>query len=148
MAAFLMTSEEEKKLALYDFAEGLAAQSWQWSEHDCMMTVADWIERLHNVDPAKVWRGAYDSPEAAQAMAAREGGFAAGVTRALDGLPLARTDAPSIGDVGLVSAPLRWKNLVVGGTLAIRWWDECWMIPVKRGIHVNRDFGLITAWRT
>lgn len=150
MAAFLTADPTEKRLALSEYAEELARSAWEWSARDCVMVVSQWLKRLHNVDPASPFRGSYHSPDEARALIRGLGVFDELVAGALDSLPLQRTSDPEIGDVGLIEAPLHWRNVVpiVGGMVAIRWWDDCWMVTARRGIYVNREFGPITIWRT
>ena len=79
------------------------ASPFIWGETDCMLSLADWVQRVHGVDPAADIRGTYDSRGSCQ----RETGFLrdpiAAVERCLasiGGLP--RVEAPQEGDVGLI----------------------------------------------
>lgn len=74
-----------------------------WGQTDCMIVLADWIERVKGLDAAAHIRGMYDGPGSCQ----RETGFLRTPVEAVDkcldtigGLP--RVEAPHVGDIAVI----------------------------------------------
>lgn len=73
-----------------------------WGETDCVMVLADWVQRLHGVDPAADLRMAYRSAGECQRMTGFYTEPVALFDRLLTPLGIARTAAPKRGDIGIV----------------------------------------------
>lgn len=95
-----------------------------WGETDCMLVLADWIAKVHGVDPAAHIRGTYDSPGSCQ----RETGFLRAPVEAVErclatigGLP--RVDTALPGDIAVIVLPNGR-----GGTMAVGaiWTGTTW----------------------
>ena len=144
----LLSDPLHKELALTLYVEELAAARWAWGECDCTLAVASWIERLHGIDPAKLFRGTYHTAEEARALVKRKGGFMPWIGMLLDRMGLERTQAPETGDVGIIIAPQAFRATmpVVGAIMAIRR-DHLWIAKAAHGI-VGQPFEAIVAWRT
>lgn len=138
----------EKRLALLDYMDELASRPWIWSETDCTMSVAKWIDLVTGLDPLGKYRGKYHTADQARETARRAGGFVPTVSRLLDEAGLERTSEPETGDVGIVIVPVGERNVlpVVGAILAIRALDRLWVCKAMRGLAC-KDFPIFTAWR-
>jgi len=124
-------------------------QPFVWGQSDCLMMCADWVERVTGRDPARDWRGMYDS----RATAHRASGFLrapeAVTSEAFEGVAgLPRGEgAPAVGDVGL----LNWtspdgRHEVVGAIACTGVWI-C-RAPEHGITEVNaRLVGLRRFWR-
>ncbi|WP_027237833.1 DUF6950 family protein [Leisingera caerulea] len=77
-----------------------------WGETDCMLVLADWIERVRGADPAAHIRGTYDSRGSCQ----RETGFLRDPVAAVEGClatigGLERVQEPRKGDIAVIVVP-------------------------------------------
>ncbi|WP_299558733.1 hypothetical protein [uncultured Sulfitobacter sp.] len=95
-----------------------------WGEHDCMLCLADWFERVHGFDPAAHIRFTYDSPATCQ----KETGFLRDpltATRRIAedaGGLLRKTTAPVKGDIGLIRTIDGERVVACGGMWLGRGW--------------------------
>lgn len=114
----------------------LEAHRWMtlptvWGQHDCMLCLADWYERVHGFDPAAELRFTYDSPGSCQ----KETGFLRDpmtATRRIaedqGGLKL-KNDGPVKGDIALLRVPSLDRLVVCGGL----WLGRGWLIKGDPG---------------
>jgi hypothetical protein len=95
-----------------------------WGETDCMLCLADWVQRVTGKDPAAHIRGTYDSRGSCQ----RETGFLRDPVGAVEaclatigGLP--RVDAPRPGDGAVIMVQEPDGRVSPCGAL---WLGSCW----------------------
>lgn len=124
-----------------------AGRAVAWGEFDCAVGFTSrWVEAERGVDPAASYRGLYGTPLAAARLLRAQGGLARGLSilaaRQAAEAGLEPTDAPGLGDVGLVWAQGR-RRLVQ--TLALRGANR-WALLAPRGLAFG-DAVLIQAWR-
>lgn len=105
---------------------------WEWGVCDCTIWVADWVLSQTGIDPAAALRGSYATEAEADALVA---GDLAGVVDA-QGV-LTRTDAPRLGDVGVI--------LVGGREVAAICTDDGWAFRQPEGVGTIRAAPL-AAW--
>ncbi|MBB3995313.1 hypothetical protein GGR95_002968 [Sulfitobacter undariae] len=113
-----------------------------WGQHDCMLCLADWFERVHGFDPAADIRFTYDSPGSCQ----KETGFLRDpltATRRIaeDRGSLLRTSLPPVkGDIGLIRTPDGERTVVCGGL----WLGKGWLIKgTPRGATVRSGAAIL-----
>lgn len=111
-----------------------------WGEMDCVLSIADWVEKVTGKDPAEALRGVYDSRGSCQ----RETGFLRNpidtVERCLatiGGLP--RVEKPAPGDIGIIMAHDAKGRLSPCGGL---WLGEAWGFKTRNEDHGGK--GAIT----
>lgn len=138
----------EKRLAVLAYVDELASKPWVWSECDCTMAIATWIERVRGIDPLAEYRGTYSTPDEARVVAKRAGGFGPTIGRLFDDMGLERTQSPECGDVGIINASLALRHSlpVVGAIMAIRV-KPLWMVKALRGVAGRADFDPVVMWR-
>lgn len=131
MAGLSVTAD----LASYLRAGG--SRAFAWGEHDCCRFALGWVARRRGVDPGARWLGRYRTARGAALHLRRGGGLLAVATVAFAEAGLVATDAPAIGDVGIVMAGQ-------GETLAIRT-ATGWACAAVTGIGVAQ-FAAVKAW--
>jgi hypothetical protein len=117
----------------------MARATFVWGECDCSLAMADWVRVRRGVDPAATLRGRYDSAAGAMRHVLRLGGFERMGRSLMAENGFETTDAPKVGDVGLVDHPS------VGPVFAIR----CalgWAVKSPDGVAVD-TYQTIVAWR-
>lgn len=120
----------ERGRAFNAFLREGAALPFLWGERDCTLWVADWIARVRGIDPAKAQRGTYATAGACRRLLVREGGLVALATASLARCGFAVTDAPVVGDVGVVCAPAGpTMAICTGGSWAIKTIDGIVVFP-------------------
>lgn len=136
-----------KRLALEDYLGAIASEHYRLGLTDCVMTAAQWIKRLHNIDPAASYRGAYRTADESRLLVKRLGGFMPMASAVLDAM-FDRAPEPETGDVGIVIAPQALKRTlpVVGALMAIRR-DRLWIIKAEVGF-AGLAVDAVAIWRT
>ena len=124
-------------IALTVFLNELAARRWAWGETDCLMPCADWIARVHGVDPAAAVRGTYADGEGCLRALRRAGGMARAIDEAVAQIGMGRTEAPDRGDIGLVIGRASF-----GGRLRQRQVGAICTQPGRWAV-MTPDFGLV-----
>lgn len=99
---------------LADFLYELAGRPWRWGETDCLMVLANWIERVHGIDPGEPFRGTYNDEQSCRAVLAAHGGTLALVDRVTASIGIERLVAipPTAGDIAVVRAPCKRRDAV------------------------------------
>jgi hypothetical protein len=111
-------------------AEG-SALPFVWGERDCTLWVADWIKAERGFDPAAARRGSYATASECWRLLRRAGGLASVVTVALAQASLAETDAPDVGDVGLVETAVGpMMAICTGAAWALKSIDGIAILPI------------------
>ncbi|OWU80429.1 hypothetical protein [Phaeobacter sp. 22II1-1F12B] len=132
---------------LYQELHRWAGQPFIWGESDCMLCLADWVQRVKGVDPAAHIRGTYDSRGSCQ----RETGFyrnpIAAIERCLEtigGLPRAARAAK--GDVAIVRILSPDNRVETCGAL---WLGNAWGCKGPMGVttvHPRRADVLVDGY--
>lgn len=73
---------------------------------DCMLTPANWVQRVLGRDPVAVYRGTYDSELGWRRILKQGGGAVRVFGDCMEGAGLMRTAEPTAGDVAIVETPL------------------------------------------
>lgn len=144
MAAVL--TSEERDLALALSAPLLVAHVARWSgrprrwgRFDCTMFVGEWVATVTGADPAAEWRGRYATEAQAEAILSGLGGMTAAYGVRLAAIGAAPTDAPALGDVGVITP-------AIGPTGAIRGSRGWWCFAGGRCIE-HAGAPVLAAWR-
>lgn len=116
----------------------VSGEPFQVGTRDCGLTLADWVRECRGVDPAAPARGRYRTKLGWQRLASRAGGLTALVGGLLEAIGLEPTEAPKIGDVGVVIVP------IVGEACAIRT-ARGWAVKLTDGL-IRADFRTVRAW--
>ena len=117
---------------------------FEWGRTDCCLLLADWVARARGLDfdPADHLRGAYDD----FASCHRLTGWGRDPVAVIEGcaarVPLDRTDAPRLGDVGLLQVPHGGRVLIVGGIKTA----TSWAAKAPFGIVSGKPAGVLAAW--
>lgn len=120
---------------------------FRWGECDCMLVLADWVERQTGIDPARDLRLTYHDRSSCQ----RETRFLTdplGVTtRCFEGVAgLARTGAPVAGDVAVVRVLQDGRPVTVGALCLGP--DDGWAMKAEHGATTVRQVvEVLRAWR-
>lgn len=123
---------------LIAFLRAGARATFVWGECDCSLFMADWCRKVRGVDPAASLRGRYSTAAGAMRHVQRLGGFETMARTLMAAHGFVSTDAPRVGDVGLVAHPH------VGPVFAIR----CalgWAVKSPEGVAVD-DYPTLAAW--
>jgi hypothetical protein len=118
-------------------AEG-ARTPFIWGTRDCTLWVADWVAAETGRDPAAPRRGSYASALGCRRMLHRAGGLSLIVADLMARAGFAETDAPLVGDVGLLGT-------AAGPMMAIST-EERWALKTADGVAVIAADPLKT-WR-
>lgn len=116
---------------LYHEIHRWAALPFIWGETDCMLVLADWIERVHGVDTADHLRLAYDDFGSCQRVSRFFTDPEACVEGCVSKLGLARADDPVAGDIGLLRLPDEKGRIRPFGGL---WLGEAWAVKAPQGV--------------
>jgi len=122
-----------------------ATRALVYGESDCCLFAADWVCAETGIDPAKHLRGRYRTEAECLRLLAAGGGLEAVVSAAMTRCGFVRTIRPSIGDVGLVRAPVFIGGSARFGVVgAIRARVE-WVVRRSDGLEW-REFAAAMAW--
>lgn len=121
------------------FLDKSARRRFEWGVCDCMLEVADWLDRACGTDIANEWRGTYSTEEEAYA---RLGGDLVTAMRA-EAARRGLTEAaePQFGDIGIVLPPGQDKPLG-----AILMPSGRWRMLTQAGIALTADVTVLVAW--
>lgn len=116
-------------MGLGEYLEREAARPWAWGSADCCTLPADWVFAETGHDPMCQWRG-YTTEADAELLIAEAGGLEAMWS---DGLApiMYRTDAASLGSVGIILLPDRHGDLSQIGAIFS---GRRWMFRTPHGI--------------
>ena len=117
-------------LLLDEYVQRTALLSWQWGVQDCTIWAADWCVIRWGFDPARRFRGRYDSERGAQMLTAC--GLA---LRVGPEIPLRVKPAPDDGDIGVIE--------VAGREVATIWSGPHWLFRTPRGVGMARRSAMI-----
>lgn len=122
-----------------------AHKPWAWGVADCCTFTADWCIAVGYPDPMAFIREKY-ATEAEAIAHVRRAGLVRLAARGYRSIGLARTDAPLIGDVGVLRRPTMGAD-TTGVVCAIRVSKERWATRLEQGISVDEGGELLAAWR-
>jgi hypothetical protein len=125
---------------LFQFLDQSARRPFEWGVADCVLEVADWLDRARGLAIANEYRGTY-SDEAGAAAIIGPGGLEAAMSPKMVEIGLAETHEPQFGDVAVVSAPGQDKPLA-----AILMPSGRWRMKTERGIALSRAVTVMKAW--
>lgn len=115
-----------------------------WGDWDCMMTLARWVERLTDIDPATALRGRYRSDVGWRTLVERAGGLAAVLANSARRAGMESIAAElAVGDVALVYLP-RYGGALFGG---IYCGEERFVVKTADGLIGWRAAWEAPAWR-
>lgn len=121
------------------FLETVAARPFKDGRHDCLLTVADWVQAMTGRDPAAPYRGRYRTALGRERLLRRLGGMEAVMSDGAARTGLLATDHPVTGDVGLI----RHR----GQALAAIHTEGLWAVQSSAGLTVLTADAVIQAWR-
>lgn len=142
-----MRADADKRLP--DYLSAVTARRWAWGECDCLIFLADWLERATGIDPAGEYRGGYDDERGARRVIQAAGGIFALVDRcaARAGLQDVLPSLVCPGDIGLVQVPLKpWRDRMINvpcGAICLR--RDLWAVRTREGVSAMA-FPLLRAW--
>lgn len=110
---------------------------------DCTTWCASWVLDQIGTDPAASLRGTYSTELGAHRVIQRAGGLVALIDSKLLPLGFTRTDAPAVGDIGVVRAAI--TNGRPADVAAINF-SKTWAM-LSPGRVVARRADLVAAWR-
>jgi hypothetical protein len=124
---------------LRQFLRDSSARKFDWVTCNCGFWVCEWIEMMTGEDPVADTRGRFKTTSGFVRHVASSGGNEAFSRQVAKRARLVETDAPILGDVGLVATG-------DGATMAIKVDAERWACKTSYGIAIG-PFEQITAWR-
>ncbi|WP_438748415.1 DUF6950 family protein [Pararhizobium sp. O133] len=107
---------------------------------DCTTWCASWVRERIGIDPAASLRGTYSTELGAHRILKQAGGLVAFIDSHLLPLGFARTDTPSVGDIGVVRPDGQPTEIA-----AINF-SKTWAM-LSPGRVVAKRAELVTAWR-
>lgn len=125
-------------LSLKQYLQEASTLVFNWGEHDCCRFALKWVKLRRGVDPGAEWLGGYTTARGAERHIRRGGGLLSLCKTAMARAGLRQTDAPNLGDVGVVLTDQ-------GEALAIRSGSK-WACAAPQGIVVS-PFRTLAAWR-
>jgi hypothetical protein len=125
---------------------------FRWGAADCCTLAADWIFTATGEDPARAWRGAYDSALGARRLMRRSGGLLGLGRAAMAGWPEfdCAVEAPRDGDVAVVAGAFEARKgapwLAQAAAIHL---GGCWIVRTRRAMIANRPplIEPIACWR-
>lgn len=137
-----------RRRRLNEFLDEQLTQVWEWGRVDCCLMCADWVAIETGHDPAAEFRGAYADAEQAHDLIRLRGGFMPLLGWLMDRAGFEVTQAPAVGDVGIVTAPIMLMDRMpaVGAVAAIRSGNGIWCVRAYRGLQWG-GYPMVTAWR-
>jgi len=132
---------------LYRELHNWACVPSEMGRNDCVLVLADWIEKVKGVDPAAHVRGMYDTPGTCQ----RETGFLRDPVGAVDRClatigGLEKTTEPHPGDIAvLIASDEDGRDSVCGGL----WMGDVWGCKTKNGattLHPRAVSKVLAIW--
>lgn len=117
-----------------------------WGDSDCCLALADWViaARGLDFDPADHLRGMYDDIVSCNRLT----GFLRDPVAVIEGcaarVPLARTDDPAPGDIGLVQV-VRGTRLNTVGAIRTPHPGQ-WAAHAPWGVSAGRPAAVLAAW--
>lgn len=117
------------------FLDEVAARPFAWGEHDCLTgLLGPWVMRETGRDPVADWGRRLSGQVACCLAVHRAGGMVAFVTAAANRVRLSLTEAPQLGDIGLVSALTEDGRMMVG---SISLGEGRWALLTAAGVQVG-----------
>jgi hypothetical protein len=128
------------RTSLFQFLDQSARRRFEWGVCDCVLEVADWLDRSLGLSIADEYRGTYSDEAGARAILG-PGGIEGAMSAKLAEIGLAETREPQFGDVAVVAAPGQGKPLA-----AILMPSGRWRMKTERGIALSRGVTVMKAW--
>lgn len=123
--------------ALNAFLADGALLPFVFGERDCVLWVADWVMSQRGFDPAARLRGTFRCALGSARIVRRGGGLVALVSEPMARHGLSETNAPGVGDVGII--------MTVAGELAAICTGDAWAVKAKDGLAIVRA-PVLNAW--
>jgi hypothetical protein len=122
------------------FLTELRSRAFVWGECDCLMSVADWVLRKTDRDPASGWRGSYHSARGAYRIIKHAGGIVAHTDHCMTAIGIAQSHGIQRGDVGIVET---YAGLM--GAICLR--EDLWAIKTADGNSIAAaPFPVCAVW--
>lgn len=113
------------------------AEPFSRPEHDCVGMTCSWVKKRTGIDPGAHLRR-YSGLAAAERIIRRHGGFLPMWRTCMSAAGFPETNAPQIGDVGVV------RDAAGQQVAAIRI-NGAWAGKTTRGVQIE-DFPMLAAW--
>jgi hypothetical protein len=127
---------------LYQHLHLSMARPFEWSQSDCMMDVANYLELLTGFDCGKRFRGLYSDAASCQ----RVSGFLKNPIKpfadCIAEFPLKETSEPKRGDVGVVTIFHERRQTACGGIFL----GDHWAMKIYTGLSIGAVTGVLKAW--
>jgi hypothetical protein len=117
-----------RTLTLADYMLECVKRPFAWGEWDCALFVADIVQIMTGIDPAREWRGTYSTAADAVALWATLGGSDA----ICESLGTLHHGFPRDGDIGIVE---KCDHEMKEG-LAVHWQGRFIAPALRRGLNV------------
>lgn len=91
-------------LSLPEHLRIMGSTPFTWGVSDCCLAASDWMLAQRGIDPAAPLRGRYSTMRGALRHIRRLGGFETMVSDLMRAAGFVETDAPKMGDVGVVDS--------------------------------------------
>jgi|13_taG_2_1085334.scaffolds.fasta_scaffold09850_4 hypothetical protein len=117
-------------------------RKFKWGEHDCMLSIANYLLDVTGKDPAEEYRGMYDD----RLSCARLTGFHKDpiglFRRCVEAIGLVETIVPTGGDVGVIDV-MQPNGLVTIGALYL---GKNWAVQAENGLLICPAIKVHAAW--
>lgn len=130
------------EVQLGSFLRRVAARPHVWGRTDCVMTLFEWVRLRTGIDPVAVSGAAWSCEREANAVIAGVGGVRDGGAELFRRCGLVETDAPAVGDIGVIEAMRKGQGMHVAAIFT----GARWAFPAEpRGLAMARG-NLLVAW--
>ena len=125
------------RIVLHDYLQSIKTKQFQWGEHDCCLFAANCVREITGKDPARKYRGKYNSQRSAyRVLKDLDGGDVEAAFNVVFGPLKPRLNATD-GDLALIETNLgKTVCVVFGGTVWAVSFDGLITLPFKRVIGI------------
>jgi hypothetical protein len=124
---------------LMSFLDSSASKRFDWSDVNCMIELALWIDKTCGTALAPAWRGLCATEAEWNELITARGGLLTVADVEARGAGLVATETPIMGDVAVVE---------IGGKAmgAIMMPSGRWRMRTLNGFETRRDIAVLKAW--
>lgn len=115
------------------YREAVERRAWDPGQWDCLLSVADWVERLTGEDPGAPWRGRYGGDRGAARLLRAQGGMVRMLAGGLEPLGWRRGGTAEPGAVAAARLPGLGRALHG----AVRY-GQGWLIASRDGALIGQ----------
>jgi hypothetical protein len=117
-------------------------RKFKWGEHDCMLSIANYLWDVTGKDPAEEYRGMYDDRLSCARLTRFHKDPVGLFRRCVENIGLVETDNAKAGDVGVIDI-LQPSGPVTIGAIYL---GKNWAAQAESGLVISPVFKVHAAW--